>query len=61
MVHDSMRNLRLDKRLTRRRGWLPPDELEKELAALPDVGEKAERIPVLEVEREAGDAAREPS
>jgi hypothetical protein len=50
MVHDSMRNLRLDKRLLRRRGWVDPPELEKELEALPDAASKADRIPVLESE-----------
>lgn len=48
MVHDSMRNLRLDKRLLRRRGWVEPAELEGELEALPDAEPKADRIPVLE-------------
>jgi hypothetical protein len=42
MVHESNRNLRLDRRLMRRRGWLSPEELEKELAALPDATDKAE-------------------
>ncbi|MDX1649717.1 MAG: hypothetical protein R3263_07665 [Myxococcota bacterium] len=50
MVHESMRNLRLDKRLLRRRGWIAPEELEKELEALPDAEPKAERVPVLETE-----------
>lgn len=50
MVHESMRNLRLDKRLLRRRGWISPEELDKELQALPDGEPKAERIPVLETE-----------
>jgi hypothetical protein len=44
MLHESTRNLRLDKRLLRRRGWLAPEELERELAALPDVADKAEGV-----------------
>ena len=52
MVHDSMRNLRLDKRLLRRRGWVEPETLTRELDALPDVGDKADRIAVLESSEE---------
>jgi hypothetical protein len=37
------RNLRLDRRLIRRRGWIPEEELERELEALPDVAEKGVR------------------
>ena len=40
MNRDSMRQLRLDRRLIRRRGWISPDELERELSALPDVSHK---------------------
>lgn len=50
MVHESMRNLRLDKRLLRRRGWIAPEELQKELDALPDGEPKADRVPILETE-----------
>lgn len=57
MVHSSMRNLRLDKRLMRRRGWISPEELEKELAALPDGSSKADRIPVLETGEPEGEEA----
>lgn len=35
---------RLDRRLQLRRGWVAPDQLAKELAALPDVSEKAELV-----------------
>lgn len=37
------RNLRLDRRLTRRRGWIPREELERELEALPDIADKGVR------------------
>lgn len=40
---DFNRNLRLDRRLTSRRGWIPPEELEHELEALPDVADKGVR------------------
>jgi hypothetical protein len=35
------RRLRLDRRLIHRRGWIPAQELERELAALPDASDKA--------------------
>ena len=40
---DFNRSLRLDRRLTRRRGWISPEELERELEALPDVADKGVR------------------
>ena len=40
MDRESMRRLRLDRRLIRRRGWLSKGELERELAALPDASHK---------------------
>jgi hypothetical protein len=40
MVHESLRKLRLDRRLLHRRGWIGEEELTKELAALPDVSDK---------------------
>ncbi|MEN8161958.1 MAG: hypothetical protein ABFS41_17955 [Myxococcota bacterium] len=44
-MHESARKqFRLDRRLLGRRGWTEPDELERELAALPDVAEKAELV-----------------
>ncbi len=42
MANDNIRNLKFDRRLLRRRGWIDPEELEKELADLPDVSHKAE-------------------
>lgn len=41
MANDRIRNLKLDRRLLRRRGWIDAAELEKELADLPDVSDKA--------------------
>jgi hypothetical protein len=40
MLGDALRNLKLDRRLASRRGWVKPDELTAELAALPDVSDK---------------------
>jgi hypothetical protein len=42
MAHDYTRNLQFDRRLLRRRGWVDSEELEKELADLPDVSHKAQ-------------------
>jgi hypothetical protein len=39
-VSDSAQNLRLDRRLARRRGWIAPEELERVLSELPDVSAK---------------------
>lgn len=36
----AIRKLHMDQRLQRRRGWIDPDELEKQLAELPDVSDK---------------------
>lgn len=41
MLGDAIRELKLDRRLSRRRGWLADGELDEALAALPDVSEKA--------------------
>jgi len=46
MVHRSMENLKLDKRLAARRGWLEPKEAEEMRDALPDVSDKAEVVAV---------------
>jgi hypothetical protein len=40
MVHDHLATHRLDRRLLRRRNWVSPKQLAKELEALPDVSEK---------------------
>jgi len=41
MLDDALRELRLDRRLMERRGWITRDELVRSLAALPDVATKA--------------------
>jgi len=42
MAYEYTRNLKFDRRLQRRRGWVDPEELEKELADLPDISHKAQ-------------------
>ena len=48
MDRESKERLRLDRRLIRRRGHLTPEELARELAALPDVASKAAPLAVEE-------------
>ena len=55
MDRDTTQRLRLDRRLIRRRGWISPDELERELAALPDAASKATAL------EESGPAGGEPA
>jgi hypothetical protein len=40
MIDPALRKLRLDRRMLDRRSWIAPKELERELAALPDVSAK---------------------
>jgi hypothetical protein len=40
MNRDSMKALRFDRRMLRRRGWITPEELEQQLTSLPDVADK---------------------
>lgn len=40
MDRETISKLRLDRRLIRRRGWISPDDLEREIEALPDVANK---------------------
>lgn len=44
MQESSRKALRFDRRLVGRRGWTAPEELEKELAGLPDVADKGELV-----------------
>jgi hypothetical protein len=54
MDRESMERLRLDRRLIRRRSWISPQELERELAAIPDAAHK------VAVEDEAGPTPKSP-
>jgi len=40
MVHNHLASHRLDRRLLRRRNWVNPKQLAKELEDLPDLSEK---------------------
>jgi hypothetical protein len=40
MDNESTARLKFDRRLATRRGWVEPDELEQELASLPDAADK---------------------
>lgn len=40
MVHEHLKGVRLDRRALRRREWMSPEELKRELEALPDVSDK---------------------
>jgi len=52
MTYDYTRKLKFDRRLLRRRGWVDPEELEKELADLPDVSDKAQPLAEEELSQE---------
>lgn len=56
MVHEHLKNLRLDKRLLRRRRWLSPEEVSRELSSLPDVGDKIQPPEEIAAAEEAGEA-----
>jgi len=45
---------RLDRRLAQRRGWIAPEQLERELSGLPDVAEKGEIVESPQSKNEAG-------
>ena len=44
MRDDSTQQLRLDRRLLGRRGWIGQEELMREIERLPDVAEKGELV-----------------
>lgn len=51
-MHDSAKKLhRLDRRLVGRRGWIPHEEVAREIASLPDVSAKADLIDAPDVAR----------
>lgn len=53
MDRESLDRLRFDRRLQKRRGWLAPGELERHVAALPDITDKLTTL----ADQEAGAAA----
>ncbi len=44
MIDRHVRNLRLDRRLAHRRGWISAQDMDEALEGLPDVAEKAELV-----------------
>ena len=44
MHDDAIKQLRSDRRMTGRRGWIEPKELARELERLPDVAAKGDMI-----------------
>jgi len=58
MNRESMARLRLDRRLLGRRSWITAEELDQELAALPDVSDKM--APRDEAEENEPPASGEP-
>ncbi len=58
MDRDSLEKLRLDRRLIRRRGWIAPDDLDREIESLPDVANKI--APPDEAESTASPSSDEP-
>ena len=54
-MHKLVRHMRLDRRLVRRRGWIEPDELERELALLPDAADKS--VPLTSEDESQGPEA----
>ncbi len=58
MNNESIRKLRLDRRLIRRRGWIEEQELARELEDLPDAADKA--ITLGEAADQAGGFAANP-
>jgi hypothetical protein len=59
MNRDSIQKLRLDRRLIRRSGWISQQELERELAALPDVSAKLITLGEAEDSAESAEGAEE--
>lgn len=60
MLDEALRNLRLDRRLMERRGWVSREELARALATLADVASKVapvEEEPPAAGEPAAGEAA----
>lgn len=54
MIDRHVRDLRLDRRLQRRRGWISAQEMEEAAASLPDVAAKGELV--TDEDEEAGAA-----
>ena len=51
MRESAKKQLRLDRRLAGRRGWIPQREIDREIASLPDVAAKADLVDAPDVVR----------
>jgi hypothetical protein len=61
MIDRHIRDLRLDRRLQRRRGWISAQDLEDALEALPDVAEKGELVTDEDAEKAEAAPATPPT
>lgn len=61
MDRETISKLRLDRRLIQRRDWISPDDLERELEALPDVSHKIAPDQEQETSEAVDAAVRSPS
>ena len=61
MDRETISKLRLDRRLIQRRDWISPDDLERELEALPDVSHKIAPDQEQETSEPVDEAVRSPS
>jgi hypothetical protein len=61
MIDRHMRDLRLDRRLHHRRGWISAQDLEEALKALPDAAAKGELVTEEEGASEAGSEGPAPA
>lgn len=57
MQDSAKKLLRLDRRLAGRRGWISQDEIERDVAALPDVAAKADVVDAPDVARRREEAS----
>ena len=57
MQESAKQQLRLDRRLVGRRGWIPQQEIDREIAALPDVSAKADLVDAPDVARRREEAS----
>jgi len=54
MLGEAIRKLKLDRRLSRRRGWVEADELDSAIEQLPDLAENAATADDAEAPAEGG-------
>ena len=57
MQDSAKKLLRLDRRMVGRRGWIPPEEVAREIETLPDVSGKADLVDAPDVARRREEAS----